>query len=501
VLIAAFKILVNELAIDYASSSPVPGRPQVTWAGRRRDDYGDYPSDPVEYASREFAERLNGKLKMLLSDTVFSNLPSPNLEWDKLCYLGSLIGALNDTHPLRIAYNNLTAGLLFAFRQWIDAAIDLDGFSPRVKDLVEAQRSHYIPSYERTPLINLYRNLNPAQKVLTPFFWTRLSITETRADFAATPIPNTGNTLAGLEQTFNAALRPALTDNTITPSPLHPSCSHLAPPLATNREVEFNLAEFHRLLVSAVTRLAAEVLHNNHNAFVQDAESAIPFFLSDHLLLCLSESELNYLPIWADGLDDGSGGVFQQFIPEAEMGPSEPGPGYHTGFTAAGTTEGAFTETELTTDGGDGKSGYAPSTIAPPASDLGVGKLSLGTGAMTMTGTSAGTVGRSLAVQQSGVGTSVSGGSGVTPGSEAFTVDTAEEEGMYADARYAQPAAHQAQGEAIERYVDEAEAEGEGGGSGMDFDLSDDDEMDFGSDDDGSSTLDGFEEVDVDEAH
>jgi hypothetical protein len=35
----------------------------------------------------------------------------------------------------------------------------------------------------------------------------------------------------------------------------------------------------------------------------------------------------------------------------------------------------------------------------------------------------------------------------------------------------------------------------------MDLDLSDDDEMDFESDDDGSSTLDGFEEVDVDEAH
>jgi hypothetical protein len=59
-----------------------------------------------------------------------------------------------------------------------------------------------------------------------------------------------------------------------------------------------------------------------------------------------------------------------------------------------------------------------------------------------------------------------------------------EEEGMYLDARLAQPAGHQAQGVAVEREL-----------VGIEYDS--DEEMDFGSD--GSSTLDGFEEVDAEE--
>ena len=97
------------------------------------------------------------------------------------------------------------------------------------------------------------------------------------------------------------------------------------------------------------------------------------------------------------------------------------------------------------------------------------------------------TAGRSVQVQESGA--SSSSVSGAPTPSEGFTAD-GEEEGGYADARFAQPAGHQAQGAAIETYVDEAEE-----GAGCDSY----DEMDFGSDD-GSSTLDGFEEIDGEEA-
>ncbi|KAK4126222.1 hypothetical protein N657DRAFT_679194 [Parathielavia appendiculata] len=501
VLIAAFRILVNELAVDYASSDPVPGRPQLTWAQRRRDDYGDYPSDPVEYASREFAERMNGNLQMLQSDNVFGRLPAPNPEWEKLCYLGSLITRLDISHPLHRAYGNLTAALLFAFRQWIDKALEFGSFSSRVQDLIEAQRSHYIPSWERKPLISLYSTLNPAQKVLTPFFWSRLNIIEHRVEFGATFYRS--NTLDRHVETFNTELLRALANHTIVPSESHPSLAHLEPPVLQKIQIQFGLPEFHRLLSQGLNSLCASFLAT-HTSFARDADSGIPFFLSDHLLLCLDESELNYLPIWAGGLDDGSGGVFQQAIPETDMGPSEPGPGYHTGYTAAGdTTAGAPTD-DADVEEGDGttvvtKDGYGPSTISAP-SDLGFGGLSLGNG----------TAGRSLAVQQSGAGTATTSVSGVTPRSEAFTMDAAEDEGMYADARYAQPAAHQAQGMAIEQYVNEAEMEVEaeaGDGDwngevqgGMELSLSGDEEMDFGSDDDGGSTLDEFEEVDADEA-
>ncbi|CAI7655438.1 unnamed protein product [Penicillium pancosmium] len=61
-------------------------------------------------------------------------------------------------------------------------------------------------------------------------------------------------------------------------------------------------------------------------------------------LSCLSEKQLNLLPLWAGGNDDGSGGVFQdQHIPIMETGGfSTPGPAVHTGSNA--TTEDSFSD-------------------------------------------------------------------------------------------------------------------------------------------------------------
>ncbi len=62
-------------------------------------------------------------------------------------------------------------------------------------------------------------------------------------------------------------------------------------------------------------------------------------------LLCLSDDEYKYLPLWANGLDDGSGGVFEIDLPPAERGgPIGPGPSYHTGSTlnSRASTENGF---------------------------------------------------------------------------------------------------------------------------------------------------------------
>ena len=63
-------------------------------------------------------------------------------------------------------------------------------------------------------------------------------------------------------------------------------------------------------------------------------------------LLCLTDEENKYLPLWAGGNEDGSGGVYDAIIPPAATGagPSGPGPAYHTGFTinSATSTEADF---------------------------------------------------------------------------------------------------------------------------------------------------------------
>ncbi|CAI7592534.1 unnamed protein product [Penicillium manginii] len=70
---------------------------------------------------------------------------------------------------------------------------------------------------------------------------------------------------------------------------------------------------------------------------------SIPFESID-TLSCLSGKQLNLLPLWAGGNDDGSGGVFQdQDIPIMETGGfSTPGPAVHTGSNA--TTEDSFSD-------------------------------------------------------------------------------------------------------------------------------------------------------------
>lgn len=51
-------------------------------------------------------------------------------------------------------------------------------------------------------------------------------------------------------------------------------------------------------------------------------------------LLCLTDNEYKYLPLWAGGNEDGTGGVFSPDMPPAlHGGPSGPGPSYHTGST------------------------------------------------------------------------------------------------------------------------------------------------------------------------
>ena len=52
-------------------------------------------------------------------------------------------------------------------------------------------------------------------------------------------------------------------------------------------------------------------------------------------LVCLEDSEWKYLPLWAGGYDDDTGGVFNDQVPTADVGFSTCGPGVHTGFTPA----------------------------------------------------------------------------------------------------------------------------------------------------------------------
>jgi hypothetical protein len=76
-------------------------------------------------------------------------------------------------------------------------------------------------------------------------------------------------------------------------------------------------------------------------AMLDQREMGFDVALTD-TLLCLESEEFKYLPLWAGGDDDDSGGVFDDTIPIAVAGPNGPGPSYHTGFSSASAASSEF---------------------------------------------------------------------------------------------------------------------------------------------------------------
>ncbi|KAK4172846.1 hypothetical protein QBC36DRAFT_337001 [Triangularia setosa] len=466
ILTTAFKILVSETAVDYAKKFQAPRLPKESWVQRPRDDYGDLPSDPVEYAGRAFLERMTAKFKLLKSDTVFDTFPVRIAEWDQLMAIKHIIERFG-LFEVKQTYAQLTRALVKVFHLTVDRIMMADKSDygtytcqEKLVELVEAQRRHYIPARHHLPLQMVYSKLDPSQKVLTPFFWHGMrEKMDSFAQLAHTMFE--GNQVQNLVIKFNKCVTEIY----------HPEALAQLKEIWVKRNdrdlqvpMTFNLLKFQSGLSYALKELTNRVLKHHDGRMFQ-------FFLSDHLLLNLEDNELKYLPIWADGLEDGSGGVFQDVIPEAEMGPSEPGPGYHTGYTVVGT------DTEM----GGSTVGYASTLVS--GSDLGFGRLDLEDA----------TVARSVSVQQTGV----DGGSEwgriisdnkrrvVAVPSEMMSEDRfTEGDGDWNEAMHARPAGHQAVGQALEAYVEEPELAASSSQS-----VDDDD-------DDGTSTLDGFEDMD-----
>ncbi|KAJ4320978.1 hypothetical protein N0V84_005559 [Fusarium piperis] len=178
-----------------------------------------------------------------------------------------------------------------------------------------------------------------------------------------------------------------------------------------------------------------------------------PLNLTRHLLLTLTNNEMKYLPLWAGGCDDGSGGVFQDLLPPTSWGANGPGPGYHTGRTIPS----------------------APSSVTEFITE--------DMNALRMWGS---TTGASIDVHDS-ISTVYHPGRVISDdqsiASESFTEGRSDD---YQDARFEIPANHQSIGQAVDSTVETTDSETRSVTEGRQSD-DDDDDMDFwGSDSDDS---------------
>ncbi|KAJ5813468.1 uncharacterized protein N7503_000218 [Penicillium pulvis] len=92
------------------------------------------------------------------------------------------------------------------------------------------------------------------------------------------------------------------------------------------------------------TLLATEYLSKYCRARLDPTDQTLFQYQIGDILTCLTRNEYQYLPLWADGNDDGTGGVFtDQDIPiMASGGFSAPGPQVHTGGVAS--TDDSFSD-------------------------------------------------------------------------------------------------------------------------------------------------------------
>jgi hypothetical protein len=109
----------------------------------------------------------------------------------------------------------------------------------------------------------------------------------------------------------------------------------------------FSLSHFFAEVNAHVRKVCQKMLATANHELGPDA--LVPN-LTD-TLVCLDDNEWKYLPLWAGGCDDGSGGVFIDGVPSIETGGfSAPGPNVHTG--SAATSESSFemvdSKTEVT---------------------------------------------------------------------------------------------------------------------------------------------------------
>ncbi|KAL7628928.1 hypothetical protein AAE478_000445 [Parahypoxylon ruwenzoriense] len=324
---AAFRILVVEKALDTLSPEPRANTARYTIFGRPRSDLPDDLNTVVQYAAVRFAERVKQTYEKLKSDKVYQLLDVP--EYRKLILLGEIIqtAASNTSSSSFAANQQRNADLEETYRlfkelselliEYIAYIVRLAINSPLTlnqEKSFDLDRQCYVPRKNWISSTTIYGWLNEAQHLLIPCFWDSLAACPTNGNGKAS---DSKRFLNPHVQKFNAVLENAF--------------KYILPhfPALQRWEPAWLCFDIDRFVAELSTSL-----YNLSKAWTK-SELEAPLGRTDHLVLSLSDDEFQYLPLWAGGLDDGTGGVFEPAVPDAELGPVGPGPAYNTGNTIA----------------------------------------------------------------------------------------------------------------------------------------------------------------------
>ncbi|OAQ86823.1 hypothetical protein VFPBJ_00863 [Purpureocillium lilacinum] len=327
----AFRILVNELALqEAASDGSKPASPRTTIFGRRTGDCTDEHSNLIQHAARTLVDRIS---------TLKNELQSPDLfniwhieEWDKLRRLeailakGESLSCAMALTRLRTLMDALPTAVTEIVRQILSDPITEKRYTFWNMDV---DRATYMLPQDFEGLEMIVPHFNDTQKLLCPFFYNDLGERCSWHLYLGAHPRKSRVPFQSLVKELDKAL-----ENVSREQPAimrSPECAEFV--RAYDTSARFMV--YHFITVVDLDRLDWQVKDALQPITVSWIRHDVdpPLNLTRHMLLTLSMNEMKFLPLWAGGFDDGTGGVFESYVPPTDMGPNGPGPSYHTGYT------------------------------------------------------------------------------------------------------------------------------------------------------------------------
>lgn len=348
---SAFRILVNEMALEEAAGEEQSHREKsLTIFGRRKEDPGDDKSNAIQHAARAFVERVKGQQDILLSPAVFDQWSIDGLwstehnfirhsEWKKLRSIEHVLIEDNDGTfdvALRTLWVFMNA-LVYKINNKVDNLRSDSDFCRSAYQEMDKDRATYLKPCQFDQIQYILPGLTMDQRLLLPFFYNELgrqcenplywgeksTHPESRYKYFSHLLRDVEHELQKLVDAKptrgyyeNWKILFSGADAYSTP---RPNGRLVASPLIDLAVLEIQVRDGLKPITRAWERI--------DKGFVPQLN------ITRHMLLTLEANEMKFLPLWAGGNDDGTGGVFEDLLPPAELGPTGPGPAYHTGIT------------------------------------------------------------------------------------------------------------------------------------------------------------------------
>ncbi|KAK7403123.1 hypothetical protein QQX98_011113 [Neonectria punicea] len=333
----AFRILVNELALMETDDNALYKKTtQVTVFGRKEGDLPDELRNLVQHAARALIERITELVANFQNADMFDywNIP----EWNRLRVIEQLLTQQKD----RASYKALDhlRDLMTALANKITDTFKLSNLRALSANFgahhsIDQDRATYVEPRDYDKLVFIMKKLNSVQLLLCSLPYNEIgSSLETRL------YVNNRYKLLGKKSLQYSQLVKNVTDalqEVFDENPVLVYDEAWKPCFNANTPAQFtdnNVRKVRTPLVN-LADLETEVKDTLRPITLSwirhDIDPSLN--ITRHLLLTLTSNEMKFLPLWAGGCDDGTGGVFETQIPPADMGPNGPGPSYHTGMT------------------------------------------------------------------------------------------------------------------------------------------------------------------------